>query len=186
MARTVSPLRTASPLHCEDGAMSDPKPTPSFPPRGFTRFWWGEAVSSFGTYVTLLALQTVVVLTLDGTAQDVGWLNSARWLPYLVLGLVVGALIDRSRRQPVMVTTDIARAALLISIPVAWAVGILSLPLLFLVMACYGTASLINDAASMSFLPGSCHVSISNAPTRVSTAPTPSRRPLARLWLVCW
>lgn len=133
--------------------MSDPKPTPSFPPRGFTRFWWGEAVSSFGTYVTLLALQTVVVLTLDGTAQDVGWLNSARWLPYLVLGLVVGALVDRGRRRPVMVATDLARAALLISIPAAWAAGLLSMPLLLLVVAGYGTASLVNDAASQSFLP---------------------------------
>ncbi|MGH3447209.1 MAG: hypothetical protein ACRDP4_06260, partial [Nocardioidaceae bacterium] len=69
-------------------------PSETFPPRGFTRFWAAGAVSSFGTYVTLLALQTLVVLTLDGTAQDVGWLNSARWLPYLVLGLVVGALVD--------------------------------------------------------------------------------------------
>lgn len=82
-----------------------------FPPRGFRRFWCGEAISSLGTYVTLLALQTLVVLTLNGTAQDVGWLNSARWLPYLVLGLVVGALVDRVARRPVMIATDLARAA---------------------------------------------------------------------------
>jgi predicted MFS family arabinose efflux permease len=130
-----------------------PQPATAFPPRGFTHFWWGEAVSSFGTYVTLLALQTLVILTLNGTAQDVGWLNSARWLPYLVVGLVVGALVDRRARRPVMVATDLARAAFLVSIPVAWAAGFLSLPLLLLVVACYGTASLINDAASMSFVP---------------------------------
>ena len=133
--------------------MSDASPAARFPSGDFTRFWWGEAVSSFGTYVTLLALQTLVVLTLDGTAQDVGWLNSARWLPYLVLGLVVGALVDRSRRRPVMVGTDLARAALLVSIPVAWAAGVLSLPLLLVVVACHGAASLVNDAASMSFVP---------------------------------
>jgi MFS family permease len=133
--------------------VSDPKPATAFPPRGFTRFWWGEAVSSFGTYVTLLALQTLVILTLDGSAQEVGWLNSARWLPYLVVGLLVGALVERRQRRPVMVATDLARAALLVSIPVAWAAGILSLPLLLVIVACYGTASLINDAASMSFLP---------------------------------
>ena len=71
---------------------------PSFPSPEFRRFWAGEAVSGFGNYVTLLALQTLVVLTLDGTAQQVGWLSSARWLPYLVLGLLVGALVDRRRR----------------------------------------------------------------------------------------
>ena len=133
--------------------MSDPRPAPEFPSGDFTRFWWGETVSSFGTYVTLLALQTLVVLTLEGTAQDVGWLNSARWLPYLVLGLVVGAFVDRIRRRPVMVDTDLARAALLLSIPVAWAAGVLSLPLLLVVVACFGAASLVNDAASMSFVP---------------------------------
>ena len=119
----------------------------------FRRFWWAETVSSFGTYVTLLALQTVVVLTLDGDAQDVGWLNSARWLPYLVLGLVVGALVDRVRRRPVMVATDLAQAALLTAIPAAWAFDVLSLPLLLVIVAGYGAASLVNGAASMSFVP---------------------------------
>lgn len=133
--------------------MSESEPAQRFPSREFHRFWWAESVSSLGSYVTLLALSTLVVLTLDGTAQDVGWLSSARWLPYLVLGLVVGALVDRRRRRPVMVVTDLARAALLLVIPAAWAAGFLSLPLLLLVVACFGTASLINDAASMSFLP---------------------------------
>jgi MFS family permease len=124
-----------------------------FPSGDFTRFWWAETVSSVGTYVTLVALPTLVVLTLDGTAQDVGWLSSARWLPYLLLGLVAGALVDRRRRRPVMVVSDLARAVLLASIPVAWAAGVLSMPLLLAVVACYGAASLVNDAASMSFVP---------------------------------
>lgn len=120
---------------------------------GFTRFWVGEAVSSFGTYVTLLALQTLVVLTLNGTAREVGWLNAVRWLPYLLLGLVVGAMVDRRRRRPVMVMTDLLRAALLAALPLAWAADRLTFPLLLVVVAGYGTASLVNDAASMSFLP---------------------------------
>lgn len=124
-----------------------------FPPRGFRRFWAAGAVSSFGTYVTLLALQTLAVLTLDGTAQDVGWLNSARWLPYLVLGLVVGALVDRGRRRPILIATDLAQAVLLTSIPALWAVGVLSLPLLLVIVAGYGSASLINGAALMSIIP---------------------------------
>lgn len=132
--------------------MSQPA-APAFPPYGFTRFWVGETVSSFGTYVTLLALQTIVVLTLQGTAQDVGWLNAARWLPYLMLGLVVGALVDRRRRRPLMVATDLLRAVLLAAIPAAWVSGALSLPLLLVIVVGYGTMSLINDAASMSFLP---------------------------------
>ena len=120
---------------------------------GFSRFWWGEAVSGFGSAITLLALQTLVVVTLQGTAVEVGWLNSARWLPYLVLGLVVGALVDRARRRPVMIITDLTRAVLLSLIPLAWSLDILTFGLLLVVVVLFGTASLINDAASMSFLP---------------------------------
>ncbi len=65
----------------------------------------------FGSYVTTIALQVLVVVTLHGTASDVGLLNGARWLPYLVLGLVVGALVDRRPRKPVLVATDLGDAA---------------------------------------------------------------------------
>ncbi len=119
----------------------------------FRRFWWGEAVSGIGTAITTLALQTIVLVTLDGGATEVGWLSSARWLPYLVLGLVVGALVDRVRRRPVMVVTDLARAGLLAAVPLAWALDVLSLPLLLVVVVLFGTASLVNDAASLSFVP---------------------------------
>ncbi|MDT9593641.1 MFS transporter [Nocardioides zeae] len=124
-----------------------------FPSGDFSRFWRARAAAGLGTYVTLLALQTLVVLTLDGTAQDVGWLNSARWLPYLVLGLVVGALVDRCRRRPVMVATDLAQAALLAAIPAAWLLDVLTMPLLLVLVAAYGTASLVNGAAATSFVP---------------------------------
>ena len=119
----------------------------------FRRFWWGEAVSGLGSAITFLALQTLVLVTLDGGAAQVGWLNSARWLPYLLLGLAVGALVDRVRRRPVMVVTDLTRAGLLGLIPLAWAFDVLSFPLLLIVVLLFGTASLVNDAASMSFVP---------------------------------
>ena len=120
---------------------------------GFSRFWWGEAVSGFGSAITLLAWQTLVVVDLQGTAMQVGWLNAARWLPYLVLGLVVGALVDRARRRPIMIGTDLTRAVLLIAIPLAWGLDALTFGLLLVFVVVFGTASLVNDAASMSFLP---------------------------------
>jgi len=49
------------------------------------------------TYIPTLALQVLVITTLAGTALDVGLLNGARWLPYLVLGLVPGAVVERVR-----------------------------------------------------------------------------------------
>ncbi len=119
----------------------------------FLRYWRADAVSGFGTYVTLFALQTLVVLTLHGSAADVGWLNAARWLPYLVFGLVVGAVVDGRRRLPLMVGTDLVQAVLLVTIPLMWWLDLLSLPVLMLIVIAYGTASVVNVAAAMSFLP---------------------------------
>ena len=101
-----------------------------FPSRSFRRYWSAVAVSGFGDYITLLALQTLVVLTLHGSATQVGLLNSARWLPYLVLGVFVGALVDRRRRLPLLVATDLAQTVILASIPLLWLVDALTFPVL--------------------------------------------------------
>lgn len=124
-----------------------------FPSRPFRLYWRANAVSALGTYITLLALQTLVVLTLHGSAAQVGWLNSARWLPYLVLGVVVGALVDRHPRRPIMIITDLVQTGLLATIPLLWWIHRLSFPALLVVVMAYGTASVINGAAAMSLLP---------------------------------
>lgn len=155
------------------------KPADGLAP-GFFRFWWGEAVSGFGDAITSLAFQTLVVVTLQGSAVQVGWLNSARWLPYLVLGLVVGALVDRARRRPLMMATDLSRAALLTLIPLAWVLDLLSFPLLLIVVVMFGTASLINDAASCP----SCRALSCSVRMLGSMAPARWRRPQVRRLLV--
>lgn len=125
----------------------------TFPSGSFLRYWRADAVSGFGTYVTLFALQTLVVLTLNGSAADVGWVNAAQTLPYLVFGLVVGAMVDGRRRLPLMVRTDLVQAGLLVLIPVLWWLDLLSLATLVVVVFAYGTAAVVNVAAAMSFLP---------------------------------
>ncbi len=124
-----------------------------FPSRSFLLYWRANAVSGFGSYITLLALQTLVVLTLDGSTVQVGWLNSARWLPFLVVGVVVGALVDRHARRPIMIATDLAQAVLLAAIPLLWWRDLLTFPGLLVIVMAYGTASVINGAADMAFLP---------------------------------
>ena len=135
---------------CEDAVMIGEE---GFPPRSFELYWRAAAVSAFGTYITLLAFQTLVVLTLHGSAAQVGLLNAARWLPYLVLGIVVGALVDRRPRRPVLIVTDLAQALFLASIPVLWWLDRLTFPVLLCVVLAYGTASVTNGAADMALLP---------------------------------
>lgn len=90
---------------------------------------------------------------LGGGMVETGWLSAARWLPYHVLVLLVGALVDRARRRPVMIVSDLVRMVLLVLIPLAAVLEVLSVPLLLGVVLAYGAASPVNDAASMSFLP---------------------------------
>ncbi|MFD6446701.1 MFS transporter [Promicromonospora sp. NPDC060204] len=121
--------------------------------RAFTWFWAGEAVSELGTYVTTVALQVLVVVTLGASATELGVVNAARWVPYLVLGLVLGAVVDRWRRRPLLITTDLVRGVLLGSVPLLWWAGVLNIPVLAVFMVVLGLASLLNDAASQSFVP---------------------------------
>ena len=120
---------------------------------GFGPFWAAATVSSFGTYVTTLAIQVLVVLTLHGGAAGVGLVSAARWLPYLLFGVFAGVFVDRARRRPILVTTDFVRCVLLVAIPTLAVAHHLSLVVLIAFMIVFGLASLANDAASQSFLP---------------------------------
>lgn len=106
-----------------------------------------------GLGLAIIALQTLVVLDLGGGATEVGWLASARWLPYVVLGLLVGALVEGWRRRTVMIASDLARAAVLAALGLAWLAGAGSLPALLAATVLLGAASLVNDAASQAFVP---------------------------------
>lgn len=92
---------------------------------GFIRFWAASTVSDFGTYITTLALQILIVVTLPGTATEVGWISAARWLPYVVLGLVAGMFVDRWDRRRTLISTDIVRGLLLLAVGVLGAAGVL-------------------------------------------------------------
>lgn len=120
---------------------------------GFFGYWASYTISGFGTYITTVALQVLVLVDLAGNAIDVGLLNAARWLPYLVLGLVIGALVDRRRRKPLLIGADLGRAALLLGVPALLLAGWLSIPAVLVLVAGIGLLSLIGDAASQSLVP---------------------------------
>lgn len=119
----------------------------------FVRFWTAETISGFGGGITALAIQVLVVNQLAAGATGVGLVNAALWLPYLLFGIVIGVLVDRARRRPILVGTDLLRGLLLIMVPVLALLGRLDLISLMIIMFAFGTLSIINDAASQSILP---------------------------------
>ena len=112
--------------------------------RDFRCFWLGETVSLVGDQITLIALPLVGVLALHADAAEMGYLGAAALLPNLLFSLHAGAWLDRrGRRRQAMIATALGRAALLTTIPVAYALGVLTLAQLYVVSFLVGTLSVL-------------------------------------------
>ncbi|MGV9451676.1 MFS transporter [Streptomyces sp. NPDC003635] len=120
---------------------------------GYPTFWTASAVSAFGSQISGLALQILTAVTLSASATEVGLVNAARWLPYLLFGLLAGVLVDRCRRKPMLVGTDLARALLLAAIPLLYALDQLSVTTLCVFVFGVGLLSLLFEAANQSYVP---------------------------------
>jgi len=107
----------------------------------FRRYWGAHTVSMFGDQISMLALPLVAVLTLDASAAQMGYLTALALAPNLLLSLHAGVWVDRSgRRRRVMIGADIGRALLLLSVPLAYAIG--SLTFTQLLIVAFGAGSL--------------------------------------------
>ena len=110
----------------------------------FRRFWLGQTVSLLGDQVSLIALPLVAVLTLDANAAQMGYLVAAELAPNLLFSLHAGAWADqRARKRQIMIATDLGRAVVIGSIPVAYAFDALTFPHMFVVAFLMGTLSVL-------------------------------------------
>ena len=121
--------------------------------RDFRHLWAAETVSQVGTQITLLALPVLAVTLLHATPLEMGVLAALETAAFLLIGLPAGAWVDRWRRKRVLVVNDLVRMVALASLPIAWALDVLSLWQLFLVAAITGTATVFFDIAYQSYLP---------------------------------
>jgi MFS family permease len=121
--------------------------------RDFLLLWAGETVSQVGTMVSHLALPLLAATSLGATAWEMGLLVAAERGAFLLVGLPAGVLLDRVRRRPVMIAADLVRFALLASIPLAWALGVLTFAQLLVVALLAGVATVFFDVGYQSVLP---------------------------------
>lgn len=117
--------------------------------RPFRRYWAGQTVSFFGDQVTFLAIPLAAVLVLHAGAAQMGWLSLAGLLPALLFSLPAGAWADRrGRRRQTMIAADLLRAALMASLPVAYAFDALTLVHLYAVAFAVGTLGVCFDVCN--------------------------------------
>ena len=119
----------------------------------FSKLWFGQAVSDFGSQVTVLALPLTAVLYLKATATQVGLMTSAAQLAFLGPALFFGVMVDRMRKRPVMVAADLSRAAVLALVPVLAWTGSLSVPVLYAIAFAHSCLTVIFELAYRSYLP---------------------------------
>jgi hypothetical protein len=119
--------------------------------RRFASFWAGETVSHFGDRISELALPLIAVVTLAATPTQVGLLTAAVWTPNL-LSLLVGSWVDRqTHRKRLLVAADLMRAAVLLSLPIAHWLGVVTLGQLFAVALLAGSGQVLFMSAYQSF-----------------------------------
>ncbi|MEU6860890.1 MFS transporter [Glycomyces sp. NPDC046736] len=111
------------------------------------------AAAKLGTHVAYVAVPLIAVQSLGAGAAEVGALAALATAAHLLFGLPAGAWIDRSRKRPLMVAADLARAALLVSVPVAWWFGALTMWQLYAVVFLAGVGTTVFDIAQQSLLP---------------------------------
>jgi predicted MFS family arabinose efflux permease len=121
--------------------------------RDFVKLWTGQTFSQFGAYVSTIVVPLLAIGALDAGADELGLLGLLSKLPAL-LYLVAGVWVDRMRKRPTMIVTNLVRAVLLLMIPVEAALGVLSIGLLGATLFVSAVLTVWFDTAYMSFLPG--------------------------------
>lgn len=121
--------------------------------RDFVKFWLGQTVSRFGSGITGIALPLTGVLLLAATPSQMGILSALDGAAVLAIGLFVGVWVDRVRRRPLLIATDLGRAFILGTVPLAALFGVLHIEQLYAVAALTGMFTVIFNVANQSFLP---------------------------------
>jgi Na+/melibiose symporter-like transporter len=120
--------------------------------RDYILLWSGQMISSIGSRVSLLAFP-LFVLALTHSPAQAGLIGTMRGLPYALLILPAGALVDRWNRKRVMILCDIGRAIALGSIPLALVLGHLTIVQIYVVSLVEGTLFTFFSLAHIACLP---------------------------------
>ncbi|MFJ2090180.1 MFS transporter [Streptomyces sp. NPDC087901] len=121
--------------------------------RDFGRLFAATALGQLGDRIIFLALPLVAISALGAGEFQVGLLAAMTTAGSLLIGLPAGAWVDRMRKRSVMIGADLVRALLLVTIPIAWWMGLLAIEWLCMVALLHGVLTVFFDVAYVSYLP---------------------------------
>jgi len=121
--------------------------------RAFLLLWSGESISLLGSEISVVALPSLAVLVLGSGAVGVGALVALQWLPFVLLAPIMGVFTDRLRRRPLMQLANVARCIVLGSLPLAAALGHLTLAHLYAAALLKGVFDVVFQLAYQAYMP---------------------------------
>jgi MFS family permease len=121
--------------------------------RNFLLLWSGQFVSDFGSQVSIFALPVVAIVALHATALQVATLQSIEFATIALVAIIAGALADRHRRKRVMMASNAIRLLTMLSLPVAYGLGKLTMAQLFIAAIICSAASVMFDVAYQAIVP---------------------------------
>ncbi|MGW4151982.1 MFS transporter [Micromonospora chersina] len=120
--------------------------------RKFGWLWVSYAVSAYGSGLGFGALPLIAVLVLDASSAQVSALSAVGPAVGALIALPLGPWVEFHRKRPVMITMDLARFLVMMTIPVAYAFGLLGFAQLLVVSALVATSRIAFNAASGAYL----------------------------------
>lgn len=118
----------------------------------FVRWATAEGISATGSAVSAVVLPILVFQRTDSAAQT-ALIAGLRAAPYLLFGLVAGPVADRFDRRRLIVGGNLAEGALMATIPIASAAGVLTIAQIYVVALLAATCFVFSDAAVFGALP---------------------------------
>ncbi|WP_170297056.1 MFS transporter [Agromyces salentinus] len=119
----------------------------------FRRVWGAGAISTLGGEIGELAIPVLALMTLAASASELSFVRAALLVPFLLLTLWAGVVVDRSRRRPLMIAADLARGVLLALVCWFAVAGWLTIPMLIVAALLLGSFTVVYAMADFAFLP---------------------------------
>ncbi|MGW3612375.1 MFS transporter [Micromonospora sp. NPDC005163] len=120
--------------------------------RQFGWLWAAYAASAYGSGLGFGAFPLIAVLVLDASPAQVSVLSAVGPAVGALIALPLAPWVEFRRKRPVMIAMDLARFAIIMTIPVAYAFGMLSFVQLLVVSAVVAAAKIAFNAASGAYL----------------------------------
>ncbi len=119
----------------------------------FARLWTAATISLFGTQISQIAIPFIAAVLLQASPGEVGLLTTIEFLPFLLFTLPAGVWVDRFPKRRLLVMGDLGRALMLVTIPIAYPLGLLTIWQLYVVGFVNGVMTVFFDVADQSYLP---------------------------------